>query len=429
MTETKLVVTLLAEKGKKWDETQQCISSHDGSIVFLPREVSAGDIVRVELSPVSEKNDARGKVMYSAKFAPAILSGNVRRLIAREATLLRGCQIFDQSTGLTLLRTQYGVELDSWKGYSHYFFEESGWVFGSHLPSATLYLYEQFGSLVPQTTTEPLLWAIDKKFFTLREQGVELDWRSSIPQLTDEAVAELVKKVEAGEPVLSQALVRVVGGRVEIPALTDALWNQASFPTPVVPDFERDGGATIPSLMSHEYGRDPNGEILKGYGVLALSNEGTASWQWHKDFVSATIALEQSVRTLSKVREEVWTSKDQFMPLLVALNDRRKTVGLPEFEFRSTNFRVNWCNFDYTPENVVKFETETRAKEDAETKTALEAAMKKALQEKAEVEAQHAAAYAARMQPELASGSEKGFDPDHPFFKLAALREQMSGKE
>lgn len=361
--EKKLVVTLLAEKGKKWEETKQCISSHDGSIVFLPREVSAGDIVRVELSPVSEKKDARGKVMYSAKHAPIIISGNVRRLIAREASLLRGCQVFDQQTGLALLRTKYGIELDAWKEYPHYYFEESGWVFGSHFSSATLYLYEQFGMMAPHATTEPILWALDRRFFALREQGKELDWRSTIPQITDEAVAELVKRVQVGEPVLSTALVKIVGGRIEVPALTDALWRLATWPTPLVPDFESETSAVLPPVVSHEYGRDPNGEILKGYAILVLSADGRAAWKWHKDFIEASIAHEASEMELVRLRE-VWNEKIRVLQHLDPWVARWATAGLPDMRFESTTFRVEWKSYPYSLESVSEVERILREKEE-----------------------------------------------------------------
>lgn len=385
MTEiTNKVVTLLAEKGKKWEETKQCISSHDGSIVFLPREVSVGDIVRVELSPVTEKLDARGKVMYSAKLAPVVLSGTVRQLIAREALLLRGCEVFDQPTALALLRAKYGVALDAWKGYSHYFFEESGWVFASHFSHASLYLYEQVGSMQGAALTEPLLWALNRNFFTLREQGTELDWRSAIPQLTDEAVAKLVKKAEAGEPVLSTALVQI-GGRVEIPGLTDALWRSATWPKLLVPDFESDISAVLPPVVSHEYGRDPNGEILKGYGVLVLSSGGSSTWQWHKDFVSATIAREESEAELHKF-SEIWASKTQIKPQLEALQQRLASSGLSAVSFGSTRFQMGWESFDYSESSLNLILKKIEEKEAEVAKTAMEAAMRKAEAEKFESE-------------------------------------------
>lgn len=401
MTEVNKVVTLLAEKGKKWEETQQCISSHEGSIVFLPRGITAGEVVRVELCPISEKLDTRGKVMYGAKFAPIILSGNACRLVSNEAHLLRSCTVYDQVTALALLSAKYGTALDTWKGYSHYFFEESGWVFASHLSPASLYIFEQFGAMQGAALTEPLLWMIDKSYYALREQGKELDWRSSIPQLTDEAVVKLVKKIQAGEPVLSTPLVQVVDGKVEIPGLVDQFWGRASWPALAIPNPEE--GEELSELAVHEYGSDPNGEILKGYGVLVLSNDGSASWQWHKDFISATIVHEQSETELEKLRE-IWASKTQIKPRLEALAARLAVAGFSPIYFESTVFRWETGFHEYSAEALSRIIKELKEKEAEAAKTAIEEAMRKAAQEKAEADRIRAEA----MEPILQAQEERG---------------------
>lgn len=408
MTEVNKVVTLLAEKGKKWEETQECVASHKGCIVFLPKVVRPGDIVRTLLSPILEevveatprglpvtsnvsvvvthtsqpKLDKRGKQMFRASLAAPELSDGVRESLALEAIILRGCKVYDQATALALLTAKYGTMLDSWKEYAHYFFDESGWVFVSHLSPASLYIFEQFDMMQGSALTEPLLWALDKGYYALREQGKELDWRSNIPQLTDEAVAELVKKVEAGEPILSTALVQVMQGKVEIPGLVDQLWRRASWLALAIPNFE--GGEELPAVVSHEYGRDPNGEILKGYGVLVLLSSGSASWQWHKDFVSATVAHEQSTAELEKLRE-IWASKTQIKPQLEAITTRLIAAGVSSISFESTKFRWGWESFEYSAESLAII---TKRIEEREA----EAAMRKAAEEKLmakEVEEQH----------------------------------------
>lgn len=427
MTEVNKVMTLLAEKGKKWEETQECIASHNGCIVFLPKVVRPGDIVRILLSPILEevveatprglpvtsnvlvvvthtsqpKLDKRGKQMFRASLAAPELSDGVRESLALEAIILRGCKVYDQATALALLSAKYGTALDSWKEYSHYFFEESGWVFASHLSPASLYLYEQFGGVQGAALTEPLLWAIDKQFYALREQGKELDWRSSIPQLTDEAVAELVKKVEVGEPVLATVLVQVVQDKVEIPGLVDMLWQLAHWPQLQIPNLE--GGEEFPAVVSHEYGHDPNGGILKGYGVLVLSNDGSASWQWHKDFVSATVAHEQSTAELEKLRE-IWASKTQIKPRLEALAARLANAGFSPIYFESTVFHWETGFHEYSAEALSKIIEELKEKEAEAAKTAIEEAMRKAAQEKAEADRIRAEA----MEPILQVQEERG---------------------
>lgn len=60
----RTVVTLLTERGRKFDETGEAIGSHGRSIVFLPKGVEPGQSVRVELHEIRE--DGRGRMMYRA---------------------------------------------------------------------------------------------------------------------------------------------------------------------------------------------------------------------------------------------------------------------------------------------------------------------------------------------------------------------------
>lgn len=65
----KNIVTLLAERGKKFDETGEAIASHGRCLVFLPRGAEPGKNVRVELAEL-DKTDARGRKMYRGVPAP-----------------------------------------------------------------------------------------------------------------------------------------------------------------------------------------------------------------------------------------------------------------------------------------------------------------------------------------------------------------------
>lgn len=67
MTE-KLVETLLAERGQRYDETGEAIASYGRCIVFLPKEVELDQRVRVELQEIRE--DRRGRMMYRGIPAP-----------------------------------------------------------------------------------------------------------------------------------------------------------------------------------------------------------------------------------------------------------------------------------------------------------------------------------------------------------------------
>jgi len=68
MEKEKNIVTLLAERGRKYDEAGECIGTHNRSIIFLPKEVQPDQKVRVELREIRE--DSRGRIMYRAVPAP-----------------------------------------------------------------------------------------------------------------------------------------------------------------------------------------------------------------------------------------------------------------------------------------------------------------------------------------------------------------------
>jgi len=66
----EIIVTLEAQKGRKYDETGQAIASYGRSIVFLPKGVQPGQKVRVRLIEIPGKRDVRGWPMYRAEPAP-----------------------------------------------------------------------------------------------------------------------------------------------------------------------------------------------------------------------------------------------------------------------------------------------------------------------------------------------------------------------
>lgn len=61
---------LIAERGKKFDETGEAIGSYNRSIVFLPCGAVPGQEVRVILDEVASKKDTRGNTMYRGRPAP-----------------------------------------------------------------------------------------------------------------------------------------------------------------------------------------------------------------------------------------------------------------------------------------------------------------------------------------------------------------------
>ena len=315
MTDSKPTVTLLAEKGKKYDETRQCISSYEGSIVFLPRDVSIGQIVRVELTPVTEKKDARGAVMYQAQHAWFDLGRDERRAIAREAEVLRSCEVFGEAEALALLAARFGKVLEEWKGYSHYYFHKSGAVYAGKYPPATLVLFETFAGSPAKGLIEPLLWISagtkpkSGDLFALRTEGKEIEWRFDIPQLTDEEVGKIVARIEKGEPLLSAPLVTVgPSGKFNVPGWEENEWRKASFPTLAVPDFAADETATIPDIVEFAYGREVESNSLVAYGVIgAWESWGEIHFAavWNNTWAEAEAARDKATSLLAKFREKL----------------------------------------------------------------------------------------------------------------------------
>lgn len=311
----KPVVTLLAERGKKYDETRQCISSYEGSIVFLPRDVSSGQIVRVELTPV-EKKDARGSVMYQAGHAWFDLGRDERHAIVREAEVLRSCEVFAQAEALALLAARFGAVPHAWKEYSHYYFQSAGAIYASKYAPAMLTLFEAFTNASWKGLIEPLLWIgagvkpVADDLFSLRQEGKEIDWRFSVPQLTDEEVGKIVGRIEKAELLLSAPLIEVdSSGRLRASGWDENEWQKASFPQTTVPDFAVDSSAEIPVVVEFVYGLDINGSELTAYGVIGAV---TSSWSqtrfqfvWKKDRQEADAERERSVAELLKFREKL----------------------------------------------------------------------------------------------------------------------------
>lgn len=311
-----LIATLLAEKGKKYDETRQCISSHGGSIVFLPRDVEPGQIIRVELTPVSEKRDARGRTMYQANHAWFDLDKAVRHAIAHEAEVLRLCATFDEQEAFALLTARFGLVPDAWKGYSMYFFRANGSVYAGRFSPASLLVFEQFHHAPAKGLVEPLLWLasglkpVAGDLYSLRQEGKNLEYTFQIPQLTNESIASITARVANGELLLSAPLVEVdPSGGLKSTGWDNAVWRAAKFPDVVVPDFASDPAATVPTLVDFVYGRNINGRELVAYGAVEAY---VSSWSptrfsisWKRERDEAEQVRERSLAELVKFREQL----------------------------------------------------------------------------------------------------------------------------
>jgi hypothetical protein len=399
-----IVTTLLAEKGKKYDTDKKCIGSYDRSIVFLPADVKPGEIVRVSLREVSEKKDSRGMVMYFARHAPAPISDDALRQIRDEAKVLDTMSNFDEETALTLLRARHGMVIDAWKGYRHYYLDESGAVYVSDFSPATLSLFQYLKR--GAGLTEPLLWILggqkpdESSLYRKRERGEEIDWQFSVPPLGDAEVASLEEKVTDGQLLLSDTLIEMRSGELHSEGWLDQLFPQASWPTLSVPDFE--GGEDVPDIVEHEYGKGLNGQSLLGYAVFGPSDPA-----WYRNRAEAEEAHQAAVTKLAELRQ-TWRQRDELKPLIEELNVRRERLGLTPLTCERDTFKVDWSSYEYTKDNLARFERETIDKEEAEVKTAMKAAMREAREraeaqaaKKAEAEALRAEQKAAEHEAEL----------------------------
>lgn len=385
-----IVTTLLAEKGKKFDEDNKCISSYNRSIVFLPADVQPGEIVRVLLGEVTEKKDSRGMAMYFARHATAPISDDALQQIRGEAKVLDSMSDFDEETALTLLRARHGTVIDAWKGYRHYYFDESGAVYASVFSPATLSLFEQLKR--GTGLTEPLLWILggtkpnESSIYRKRERGEEIDWQFPVPPLSDAGVAKLEEKVTDGQLLLSDTLIEMRSGALHSEGWVDQLFPRASWPTLPVPNFE--SGDDVSDIVEHEYGKDLNGQPLLGYAVFGPSEPA-----WYKQRAEAEEAHQVVVAKLAELRQ-TWQQRDDLKPLIEELNVRRQRLEFSELMCERDTFKVGWSSYEYTEDNIARFEQETADKEATEAKTAMEAAMRKA-RERAEA-TQKAAAEAER---------------------------------
>ena len=374
-TENEVIVTtLLAEKGKKYDTDKKCIGSYQRSIVFLPAEVKPGEIVRVSLHEVSEKKDSRGMVMYFARHAPAPVSEDVLQQLRGEAKVLDTMSNFDEETALTLLRARHGTVIDAWKGYRHYYLDQSGAVYASVFSPAALSLFQYLKR--GAGLTEPLLWILggtkpsESSFYRKRERGEDIDWQFSVPPLSDTEVARLEEKVADGQLLLSDTLIEMRSGALHSEGWVDQLFPRASWPTQPVPDFE--GGDDVPDIVEHEYSKGLNGQPLLGYAVFGPSDPA-----WYRSRNEAEEAHQAAITRLAELRR-VWQQRDKLKPLIEELNVRRERLGLTSLSYERDTFKVGWSSYEYTEDNLARFERETADKEESEAKTAMEAAMREA---------------------------------------------------
>lgn len=429
MTDTnQLLATLLAEKGKKYDETRQCISSYDGSIVFLPREVVPGQIVWVELTLVG-KTDARGLPMYQARHVWFDLTADDREAIVHEAEMLRSCTVFGETEALALLSARFGNAVDIWKGYQNYFFHESGSVYASKYSLALLPLFNSFAGSPANGLVELLLWIIEgtkssaNGLFTLRQEGKEIDWRFKPTQLSWDTIGKIVDRIAKRELLLSTALVEVDGsGRLNAPGLIDELWRcRNAMPQLPVPDFAADPKAVIPEIAEHPYGRDLGGSPLMAYGALRRNTstwqDTSFKWMWYRPREDAEQARQESVEVLQGLRR-TWAAREALRPMIESLNIRRQPIGLSLLEMGSERFTCQGSRYEYSADQLEQFEREIpvrqeQLRKEAEAQAARIAAEAEAerlrleaetVRVAAEAEAARKAALAAQMAAEVEAG-------------------------
>ncbi len=190
-----LIATLRADRGAKYDETGQCISSYDRSIVFLPRSVKPDEVVRVRLIPVEGKTDRNGRVMYYSEYAPPELSMAHGNAISKEAEELRNGEALQREQGEAILRAK-GVTGVS--GYGWYYFCGSE-TFGSFFSPAALAALELLPCASGTGLNELIAWIVESGYYSATQERGE----QRTPDIPEQALAELAERIDRAERVLS----------------------------------------------------------------------------------------------------------------------------------------------------------------------------------------------------------------------------------
>lgn len=184
-----IVMTLVAERGKKYEETGQCISSHAGSIVFLPRDVKPDTRVRVRLSQIEGKVDARNMPMYRATHALVELPAACVAAIAEEARKLRSLSALPRAEGETALRVRFGELPRECTGFDWYYFGDSHVVFGSRFSPVALMLFESITHAAESGVLELIAWLVDPAYYAGRQHGREVDY--DFPEIPEESLNKI----------------------------------------------------------------------------------------------------------------------------------------------------------------------------------------------------------------------------------------------
>lgn len=190
-----LIATLRAERGAKYDETGQCISSYNRSIVFLPRSAKPGEVVRVRLIPIEGKTDKNGRVMYYSEYAPPELSVAHRKAIAKEANELRGGKALPREQGEAILRAK---GFAGGAGFSWYYFRDEE-TFGSSFSPAALMALELLPDASGTGLTELIAWIAESGYYSATQEHGE----QRTPDIPEQRLAELAERIDRGERVLS----------------------------------------------------------------------------------------------------------------------------------------------------------------------------------------------------------------------------------
>lgn len=201
MTES-IVVTLRAERGVKYEETGQCISSYNRSIVFLPPSVQPEEEVRVRLILIDGKVDKNDKPMYRTEFAPLDLPLAVKEAIVSEAQQLRAGNAWSCDQGKAILRAKgvTGVFIYSW----YYFCGDE--VFGSYFSPAALTALECLTYASGSGLDELIAWMVESGYYSATQERGEV----RTPNVSEDALNQFSERVSKHFRVLSVSIDLVV---------------------------------------------------------------------------------------------------------------------------------------------------------------------------------------------------------------------------
>lgn len=203
----RIVLTLRAERGKKYEETGECISSYNRSIVFLPHSVKPGEMVRVRLVKIPGKVDRNNQPLYRAELAPFDILQETKEVIAAEAEELLSATHFAGEAGVRLVAARGLISKeaesaalgDPMTPSAHFFFIGAS-VRGGAFPPAALRALRLITVAEGAGLEELIKWIYDPLYYQATQERGE----SPILEVPESALAQINEQAQKTGKVLTR---------------------------------------------------------------------------------------------------------------------------------------------------------------------------------------------------------------------------------